>query len=59
MEEQERWSLGRYRSDLRSVIGSSATAYGYTLTVCSEVTVDPAKNCPSPIRARVGLDQDQ
>ena len=27
--------LGRYRADLRSVIGSSATAYGYTLTVWS------------------------
>ena len=59
MEEQERWSLGRYRSDLRSVTGSSATAYGYTLTVCSGVTLDPAQNCPSPIHTRVGLDPDQ
>ena len=35
MESQGRSSLGRYRSDLRGVVGSSATAYGYTLTVWS------------------------
>jgi hypothetical protein len=37
MEEQDSSgsASGRYRSDLRSVIGSSATAYGYTLTVWS------------------------
>ena len=35
MDEQERSALGRYRSDLRNVIGSSASAYGYTLTVWS------------------------
>ena len=33
MEEQSRSSAGRYRSDLRSVIGSSAAPYGYTLAV--------------------------
>lgn len=36
MEGQERRSpLARYRSDLRNVVGSSASAYGYTLTVWS------------------------
>ena len=35
MDEQERSALGRYRSDLRNVIGASASAYGYTLTVWS------------------------
>jgi hypothetical protein len=33
MDDQERSAPGRYRSDLRNVIGSSASAYGYTLTV--------------------------
>ena len=40
MEEQERWPLGRYRSDPRSGIESGATAYGYTLTVYPGVTLD-------------------
>ena len=36
MEEQEESSiLGRYRTDLRGVVGSSASAYGYTLTMWS------------------------
>ena len=36
MEEQEESSiLGRYRTDLRGVVGSSASAYGYTLTIWS------------------------
>lgn len=35
MEEQESSILGRYRTDLRGVVGSSASAYGYTLTIWS------------------------
>ncbi len=35
MEEQGRSPVGRYRSDLRNTVGSSASAYGYTLTVWS------------------------
>src|ERR671932_1164956 len=36
MEEQQESSiLGRYRTDLRGVLGSSASAYGYTLTIWS------------------------
>ena len=36
MEAQEERSMAvRYRSDLRNVVGSSASAYGYTLTVWS------------------------
>ena len=35
MEEQGRSPLGQYRSDLRNVVGSSASAYGYTLTIWS------------------------
>ena len=35
MEEQESSVLGRYRTDLRGVLGSSASAYGYTLTIWS------------------------
>jgi hypothetical protein len=31
--------LKRCRTDLRGVVGSSATAYGYTLTVCYTLTV--------------------
>ncbi len=37
MEEQS--PLDRYRADLRSVIGSSSAAYGYTLTVWSTGSV--------------------
>jgi hypothetical protein len=33
MEAQGPSPFGRYRADVRSVIGSSADAYGYTLTV--------------------------
>lgn len=39
MEPQRRPPLKRYRSDLRSVVGASATAYGYTLTVWSTGSV--------------------
>ncbi len=39
MEEQESSVLGRYRTDLRGVVGSSASAYGYTLTIWSTGTV--------------------
>ena len=35
MEEQENSILEGYRTDLRGVVGSSASAYGYTLTVWS------------------------
>jgi hypothetical protein len=35
MDDQERSVLGRYRSDLRNVVGASASAYGYTLTIWS------------------------
>ena len=35
MEEQGRSALGHYRSDLRNVVGSSASAYGYTFTILS------------------------
>jgi hypothetical protein len=35
MEEQESSILGRYRTDLRGVVSSSASAYGYTLTIWS------------------------
>ena len=31
--QEERSAVVRYRSDLRNVVGSSASAYGYTLTV--------------------------
>ncbi len=49
MGSQGRSSLGRYRSDLRSVVGSSATAYGYTLTVWSTGAVlSHAYGPPSP-----------
>ena len=36
---EQRTPLGRYRADLRSVIGSSSAAYGYTLTVWSTGSV--------------------
>ena len=35
MEEQESSILGGYRTDLRGVVSSSASAYGYTLTIWS------------------------
>ena len=35
MDSQRPSTLKRYRNDLRGVVGSSATAYGYTLTVWS------------------------
>ncbi len=39
----------RYRSDLRTVVGSSATAYGYTLTVWSTgMVLSHAYGLPSP-----------
>lgn len=39
----------RYRSDLRAVVGSSATAYGYTLTVWSAgMVLSHAYGLPSP-----------
>ncbi|MDP8902053.1 MAG: hypothetical protein M3N33_13125 [Actinomycetota bacterium] len=49
MEDQGRSLVGRYRSDLRSVVGSSATAYGYTLTVWSTgMILSYAYGPPSP-----------
>ena len=49
MEEQGRSALGRYRADLRNVVGSSASAYGYTLTVWSTASVlTHAYALPSP-----------
>jgi hypothetical protein len=41
--------VGRYRSGLRNVIGSSATAYRYTLTVWSTgMVLSHAYEPPSP-----------
>jgi hypothetical protein len=49
MEEQGRSALGRYRSDLRNVVGSSASAYGYTLTIWSTgMVLSHAYGPPSP-----------
>ena len=49
MDRQERSASGRYRSDLRNVIGSSASAYGYTLTMWSTGSVlSHAYGPPSP-----------
>ncbi len=50
MEGQEESSaLRRYRSDLRNVVGSSASAYGYTLTVWSTgMVLSDAYGPPSP-----------
>ncbi len=49
MEEEVRSPFRRYRSDLRRVIGSSATAYGYTLTVWSTgMVLSYAYTPPSP-----------
>jgi hypothetical protein len=49
MEEQPRSPLSRYRSDLRNVVGSSASAYGYTLTIWSTgMVLSHAYGPPSP-----------
>lgn len=49
MEAQERSMKIRYRSDLRNVVGSSAGAYGYTLTVWSTgMVLSHAYGPPSP-----------
>ena len=50
MEPSSHSPLGkRYRSDLRNVVGSSATAYGYTLTVWSTgMVLSHAYGPPSP-----------
>ena len=49
MDDQERSALGRYRSDLRNVVGSSASAYGYTLTIWSTgMVLSHAYGPPSP-----------
>lgn len=51
MEPRKRASLKRlYRSDLRVVVGASATAYGYTLTVWSTGSIlTHAYGLPSPL----------
>ncbi len=50
MEAQEASPLGRYRADVRSVIGSSADAYGYTLTVWSAgAMLSHAYGPPNPL----------
>ena len=50
MDEQRLSSpLSRYRSDLRNVVGSSASAYGYTLTIWSTgMVLSHAYGPPSP-----------
>lgn len=49
MQPQRRSWPGRYRSDLRGILGSSATAYGYTLCVWSTGAVlSHAYGPPSP-----------
>ena len=49
MEEQRRSPLSRYRSDLRNVVGSSGSAYGYTLTIWSTgMVLSYAYGPPSP-----------
>jgi hypothetical protein len=49
MEDQERSLLVRYRKDLSNVVGSSASAYGYTLTVWSSgMVLSRAYGLPSP-----------
>ena len=52
MEEQQESSiLGRYRTDLRGVVGSSASAYGYTLTVWSSgQMLSHIYGSPSPLK---------
>ena len=49
MDEQERSAPGHYRSDLRNVVGSSASAYGYTLTIWSTgMVLSHAYGPPTP-----------
>ena len=49
MEEQDLSPVSRYRSDLRNVVGSSASAYGYTLTIWSTgMVLSYAYGPPSP-----------
>jgi hypothetical protein len=49
VDERERSAPGRYGSELRNVVGSSAGAYGYTLTVWSTASVlTYAYGLPSP-----------
>lgn len=49
MEEPRRSPLERFRSDLRSVVGAAATAYGYTLTIWSTgMMLSHAYGPPSP-----------
>ena len=50
MDEQRVSSpLSRYRSDLRNVVGSSASAYGYTLTIWSTgMVLSHSYGPPSP-----------
>ena len=48
MQEKGRSSLERYRGDLRSVVGSSATAYGFALTVWSAGAVLHCTSCGMP-----------
>jgi hypothetical protein len=49
MDDREHSEPGRYRSDLRNVVGASASAYGYTLTVWSTASVlTHAYALPSP-----------
>jgi hypothetical protein len=49
MDQRDHSSLGRYRSDLRSVMGSSASAYGCTLTVWSTgMVLSHAYGPPNP-----------
>jgi hypothetical protein len=49
MDERRSSPLGRYRSDLINVVGSSASAYGYTLTIWSTgMVLSHAYGLPSP-----------
>jgi hypothetical protein len=49
IDQPRRSMLSRYRSDLRNVVGSSASAYGYTLTVWSTgMVLSYAYGPPSP-----------
>ena len=49
MEVQDLSPVDRYRSDLRNVVGSSASAYGYTLTIWSTgMVLSYAYGPPSP-----------
>ena len=49
INEQVRSEPGRYRSDLRNVVGSSASAYGYTLTIWSTgMVLSHAYGPPTP-----------